>query len=74
MPFLRDTILSVMPASWRESAIADSKTWIADCTRCDNRSNVWDLGGMRWKAYGQPLTLFPCPVCRRPTMHKLHKG
>ncbi len=73
MPFLRDTILSLMPKTWRASAMADSKLWLTRCTGCEHQSNVWDLGGMRWKAFGEPLTSFPCPACGKVKMHKLTK-
>ena len=73
MPILRDAILSIIPESWRDSAIADSKLWKTDCTDCGHHSNVWDLGGMRWKAYGQPLTSFRCLGCGKIRMHRIHK-
>ena len=73
MPLLRDTALYLMPKSWRDSAIADSKTWQTRCTTCNHESNVWDLGGMRWKAIGEPLTSFKCSVCGKVRMHKLSK-
>ena len=74
VPSLRDTILRLMPKNWRNSAIVDSKRWQTRCTKCQSRSTVWDLGGMRWKAYGEPLTGFRCPVCNTFTMHKITRS
>ena len=73
MPKLRDIILRLMPRTWREAAIADSKLWQTRCSSCGHLSNFWDMGGLRWKAYGEPLTGFPCPTCGRFRMHKITK-
>ncbi len=70
---LRDLILKVMPRRWREDAIRDSKLWITDCTACGHQSNVWDLGGMRWRAYGEPLTSMRCLGCGKVAMQRIHK-
>lgn len=73
MPILRDAILRLMPKSWRTDAQRDSRLWLTTCNTCGNRSNIWDLGGMRWRAYGKPVTMLRCPVCDRSRMHKLAK-
>lgn len=73
MPFLRDTVLSLMPKAWAVSAEADSKLWRTDCMSCGHQSNVWELGGMRWKAYGRPMTSFRCLGCGKVKMHRIHK-
>ncbi len=52
MPLRRSIILAAMPQNWRIAAEADSKTWITDCSACGHRSNVWELGGIRWQAAG----------------------
>ena len=73
MPILRNAILKLMPKRWRDDAIRDSQTWITDCTACGHQSNVWALGGLRWKAYGKPLTLMRCIGCGKAKMQRIHK-
>lgn len=73
MPVLRDTLLKLMPRRWREAAERDSRLWKTTCTNCGRVSNMWDMGGVRWKAYGSPLTGMRCPDCGRMTMHRISK-
>lgn len=70
---LRNIVLAAMPQSWRMSAQADSKSWITDCTACGHRGNVWELGGVRWKAAGKPVTGFRCIGCGKFRMQRIHK-
>ncbi len=74
MPWMRDVILALMPRGWRESAIADSKTWIATCPHCGHPASIWDHGGLRWKAYGEPLTRLKCRACGKFGMQKVRKA
>jgi hypothetical protein len=74
MPVLRDTILKLMPRRWREEAERDSRLWKTTCKTCGHASNIWDLGGMRWKAAGNPTRALRCPTCARMTLHQLAKG
>jgi len=62
-----------MPKRWQEDAERDSRLWVTECTRCDAVSNVWELGGMRWRAVGRPLTGMRCTSCSRFAMQRIHK-
>ncbi len=74
MPILRSLVLAAMPHRWRLAAEADSRLWRTECTRCGHVSNVWELGGMRWKAAGRPLTLMRCTGCGKPAMQRISKS
>jgi phage terminase large subunit GpA-like protein len=73
MPWMRDTILKLMPASWREAAIADSKTWMATCPHCGHVASIWHYGGLRWKASGEPVKGLTCLSCGKFGMQKVRK-
>jgi hypothetical protein len=60
---LRDVILRFMPASWRADAMAQTKAWRVQFSGCPHESNLWDVGGLRWKASGSFTTRARCPVC-----------
>ena len=71
MPIVRDLTLRLMPARWRDAAIAETKTWTATCGGCGHSASLWDLGALRWKAAGRPKVMLRCPACGRVGWHTL---
>ncbi len=57
-----------------EKMEADSKTWLFDCGDCGKTSNIWEIGGIRYKAKGKPLTGIWCPQCKKFGMRKIYKA
>lgn len=41
----------------------DSRLWKVDCPHCSAQTSLWELGGIRYKAIGEPLTRLRCPKC-----------
>jgi len=62
----------IFPASWAASMETDSRLWMAHCS-CGHARSIWDLGGIRWKAYGNSKTLISCPACGKVTWHTIRK-
>jgi ribosomal protein L37E len=62
---LRDLILKVVPGKTAASMEAESREWMARCRTCGYERSIWDLGGLRWKARGNPKTMIRCPQCGR---------
>lgn len=58
--------LAIFPKSWGESMEADSRKWKSHC-KCGAFISIWDLGGIRWKAYGEPRQLRKCKGCGKIT-------
>ncbi|MGH7163054.1 MAG: hypothetical protein ACREID_06195 [Planctomycetota bacterium] len=54
----------VLPRRWAASMEAESRTWVMRC-RCGHETSIWEMGGIRWKAAGTPLTLGRCAACGR---------
>ncbi len=63
----------VLPAAWAESMEAESRTWIMRCQVCGHEQSVWEAGGIRWKAKGNPTRRVACPQCGRVTGHKVYR-
>jgi hypothetical protein len=70
--FLQRLFLAILPQSWAESMVADSMAWHAHCP-CGHARSIWDLGGIRWKATGNPRKLIRCPECGQSTWHTVQK-
>lgn len=63
---------AVFPKSWGVDMEAQSRLWMVRCP-CGYAKSMWELGGIRWKAAGQPRMLKKCPACGKRTWHKVSK-
>jgi len=62
-----------MRGSWREAAIAESKTWLTTCRNCGAHSNVWAHGAMRSKAHGSQVLRTRFPGCGKFAGHDVRR-
>ena len=53
MTLLQRIELSIMPRRVRRAVVAESCDWLLRC-KCGHERSVWDAGGIRFKAYGNP--------------------
>ena len=70
MTFIQRLFTSLVPRSWAASMEAESRAWMARCPDCGTERSVWDMGGIRWKAAGNPRRLLKCLKCQRSTWHQ----
>lgn len=49
----------------------DSMAWKIKCP-CGYERSVWETGGIRWKAKGNPKRLMKCPKCGKATWHTIY--
>ncbi len=70
---LRDLILRFMSPKMRAEAEADSRKWAATCPRCQRVNSMWDVGGMRYRAVGNPVTLVRCAHCGKASFMRFQK-
>lgn len=49
-----------------------TRLWMIECP-CGHKRDLWDAGGIRYKAVGEPWSLCKCPECGKGTMHKIRK-
>ncbi len=68
---LAHQLLRKLPGSWAEAIEAESRLWMMRCP-CGNEISVWDAGGVRYKAAGNPKRLFRCTSCGM-TWHTVYK-
>ena len=64
---------AIFPASWAKSMEADSRKWMMRCDPCGFERSYWDMGGIRWKAYGNQKTYMKCISCGDRSWHSTHK-
>ncbi len=58
----------------RAAAIeAESRAWILRCGQCAHEISVWDMGGVRAGASGNPSYRAKCAGCGKRTNHGLRK-
>ncbi len=64
---------SIMPKAWAEDMEAHSRSWMIRCPNCGFEQSVWDWGGIRWKAVGNPRTYLKCPNCGQKGWHVTYR-
>lgn len=55
-----------------QKMMEDSRRYRFTC-KCGKESSIWDIGGIRYKAAGKPLTGTKCPHCGIFAMRKFYK-
>ena len=73
MNALQNFLKAILPRAWGESMERESRSWFIRCEECGYELSVWEAGGVRWKAAGNPRKLGKCPTCERPRMFKIYK-
>lgn len=51
----------------------ESMQWKFDC-ECGKTSSILEVGGIRYKAKGEPTKFLPCPACGSKAMRKVYKS
>jgi hypothetical protein len=72
--FIQKVITAIVPRSWAQAMEVESRAWQARCEACGLEGSVWELGGIRWKAAGNPRRRLPCPECKHATWHRIERG
>ena len=60
-----------LPGNWGSDMEAESRKWMALCRECNTAKSIWDHGGIRWKAGGNPSTRLKCTSCGKITWHSI---
>ncbi|MCL4871010.1 MAG: hypothetical protein KJ063_18780 [Anaerolineae bacterium] len=71
MNALQRFLMWCMPGSWGEAMREESLHWLLRCPNCGLERSVWELGGIRWKAKGQPKRLLFCSQCGQRGLHEM---
>ena len=73
MSFIQKLLIGVLPEASAKSMEAESREWMCTCP-CGHTRSVWDLGGIRWKAAGNPRRRLKCPNCGQWTWHVISRN
>ncbi len=64
MNLLQKLVLAVTPKWLGDSMRRESEEWHVICPKCGRARSVWDMGGIRWKAYSiGKRVLVRCSAC-----------
>jgi DNA-directed RNA polymerase subunit RPC12/RpoP len=72
MPAKHGFLKFILPAGAFEAVKAGTKQWLAECP-CGHKRDVWDSGGVRYLAAGEPRRLARCPKCGKFTLCKIRR-
>jgi hypothetical protein len=67
MSFVQRFFKAVLPDGMARQMEAESRSWFMRCEECNAERSVWDAGGIRWKASGNPRRRLACAGCGRNT-------
>ncbi len=73
MPAEHRFLKLILPARAFEAVRAGTKKWVAECCTCGRKQDVWDAGGVRYMAAGEPKEIAFCPSCSKATKHRIRK-
>lgn len=62
MSFVQRFFKTVLPGKWSRAMEAESRSWVMRC-HCGHETSVWDMGGIRYKAAGNPWRTGKCGKC-----------
>lgn len=68
MSSIQKFFVAILPPRWAAKMEAESRSWIVRCS-CGYARSIWDLGGIRWGAAGQPRRYLSCPQCGKSSWH-----
>ncbi len=72
MSFFHRFLAAVLPQRLMAAIEADSRLWMVRCS-CGFARSVWEIGGIRYKAAGEPRWFRKCPQCGQRTWHKVSR-
>lgn len=73
MSFVQRIFSAILPRSWSRDMEASSRSWMVRCESCNFERSVWDWGGIRWGASGNPRRRLKCTQCGTTGWHRLHR-
>ncbi len=62
----------ILPKKWFEAVKAGTRQWLIECP-CGFKRDLWDVGGVRYKAVGEPRSYSACAECGKGTWHKIRR-
>ena len=64
MTFIQRLICAFASPQGRAAIQAESESWVWTCPKCQAQRNVWEMGGVRYKAFSRgKFTYLKCGSC-----------
>jgi DNA-directed RNA polymerase subunit M/transcription elongation factor TFIIS len=73
LSFTQKLIQMISSKPGLEAMQKESKTWMVQCSNCKYEKSIWDLGGIRSGAAGNPKTYMKCTNCQQRNWHNIYK-
>jgi hypothetical protein len=70
MSWFRKVVLKLVRPGTARAMEEESRRWNMRCP-CGGQISVWDAGGLRYKAAGNPRRKWVCAACGERTWHTL---
>jgi hypothetical protein len=64
--------MRLFPRRWAADMETESRRWRVQCPHCGLERSVWEMGGIRWRAAGNPRWLLRCPQCGMRKWHRVY--
>jgi len=72
MPAAHKFLKFILPDLAFTAVKAGTKLWLLECP-CGHKLDLWDAGGVRYKAAGEPRRRYRCDACGQTTWHKVRR-
>jgi hypothetical protein len=69
---LRMLFRFILPRRAFDAIRAGTRGWLVECP-CGYRRDLWEVGGIRYKAAGEPRRLLRCPSYGQVCWHRIRK-
>jgi hypothetical protein len=73
MSLIQRFFVWILPKHLAHEMEMHSRAWTMTCLHCEHETSIWDMGGIRWRAYGNSRNYMKCISCGRRSWHRLHK-
>jgi len=67
-------VVGWLPPNWRSAIERESREWRVRCPGCLRETSIWDLGGVRYKAAGNPSRRLSCPHCSTSFLGAIYRA
>ena len=74
MSIVQRLVLAFVSRERAATIEAESRAWMLRCSQCEYEVSVWDRGGIRAGASGNPSYFQRCAGCGERTNHALRKA
>ena len=72
MNWVQKLVTALVPPSLGNAMEEESRTWMLRCP-CGYERSIWEMGGIRAGAVGNPRRLMRCRSCGKVRWHKTYR-